>query len=73
METDNKPAMSAPEAVDTKEAKEEPCAHYWVIEYANGPVSTGRCKHCGLTKNFYNSLDNVEMSKDEQLKLFRNN
>ena len=22
------------------------CAHYWVIEPANGPVSQGTCQHC---------------------------
>ncbi len=33
-----------------------PCRHYWVIEVANGPVSRGQCKHCGIRKDFYNAF-----------------
>ena len=29
-----------------------PCAHYWVIEPANGPVSQGGCQVCGEVKGF---------------------
>jgi hypothetical protein len=35
---------------------EEQCHHYWVIEVANGPTSTGRCKYCGETKEFLNAF-----------------
>ena len=33
------------------------CAHYWVIDSPNGITSTGRCKRCGLVKEFYNDFD----------------
>lgn len=33
---------------------EESCAHHWIIETPNGPVSTGTCKKCGATKEFNN-------------------
>jgi hypothetical protein len=35
---------------------EDGCHHYWVIEVANGPTSSGRCKYCGETKEFYNAF-----------------
>ena len=38
------------------ETREELCRHYWVIEVANGPVSGGQCKYCGVKKGFYNAF-----------------
>jgi hypothetical protein len=38
------------------QARKEPCRHYWVIEIANGPVSRGVCKYCGVTKEFLNAF-----------------
>lgn len=32
------------------------CAHYWVIDSPDGPVSRGVCKHCGAAKEFHNSI-----------------
>ena len=32
------------------------CSHYWVIESPNGPMSSGRCKHCGERREFRNSV-----------------
>lgn len=32
------------------------CHHYWVIEVANGPSSSGTCKYCGETKEFLNAF-----------------
>ena len=43
------------EKVQVKTQK-EPCRHYWVIEVANGPVSRGQCKICGVKKEFYNAF-----------------
>ncbi len=31
--------------------------HWWMIEGANGPVSQGRCRFCGIRKEFQNSWD----------------
>ena len=33
------------------------CICYWVIEEPAGSKSTGRCKKCGKTKEFYNYTD----------------
>ncbi len=41
---------------DEKKTVKDHCHHYWVIEVANGPKSRGRCKHCGATRDFFNSF-----------------
>ena len=33
------------------------CQHYWIIDPAAGPTSKGVCKHCGLEREFDNSLE----------------
>jgi hypothetical protein len=30
------------------------CAHYWVIEAPQGPISIGKCKYCGAVSEFKN-------------------
>ena len=35
---------------------EDQCHHYWVIEVANGPKSTGVCRYCGEKREFLNSI-----------------
>lgn len=30
------------------------CMHYWVIKSANGPVSRGMCRFCGIEREFSN-------------------
>ena len=55
------------------ETKEKECVHYWIIDFPDGPVSTGKCKRCGLEKDFYNCLDNIELPKDDQLKVSHSN
>jgi hypothetical protein len=32
------------------------CAHHWVIEAANGPISWGECQICHEGKEFKNSI-----------------
>ena len=32
-------------------------ACHWVIDPPNGPVSSGKCKKCGETKEFKNSVE----------------
>jgi len=34
-----------------------PCAHYWIIEPANGPVSQGACQACGEVRGFKNFIE----------------
>ena len=33
------------------------CAHHWVIESPDGPVSRGVCKLCGQVRGFANSIE----------------
>ncbi len=37
--------------------RQRPCRHHWIIEKADGPVSMGVCKHCGLTCEFKNYIE----------------
>jgi hypothetical protein len=39
------------------------CHHFWVIEIANGPRSRGECKFCGETRDFYNSITDINDPK----------
>ena len=39
------------------------CNHFWVIEIANGPRSRGKCKFCGESKDFYNSITDINDPK----------
>ncbi len=33
------------------------CAHHWIIETPNGPISKGKCQLCGEEREFNNSID----------------
>ncbi len=39
------------------------CNHYWEIEVANGPTSTGKCKRCGEVREFYNAFPDYNPMK----------
>jgi len=39
------------------------CRHHWVIEMPNGPVSHGRCKACGLERDFYNNPEDARIGQ----------
>lgn len=41
-------------------------AHHWVIEEASGPVSAGRCKRCGASKEFKNWLADTDFITNEE-------
>ncbi len=32
------------------------CCHYWVITSPAGPTSAGKCKFCGIRKDFVNAV-----------------
>jgi hypothetical protein len=32
------------------------CAHYWIIESPQGPVSKGVCRYCGAVSEFSNYM-----------------
>ena len=58
---------------EKKKSKEQQCVYYWIIDFPDGPISAGKCKRCGLVKQFYNCLDNSELDNDNQFKILRNN
>ncbi len=37
------------------------CAHHWVIDRANGPMSDGVCQRCGERRQFTNSAEPSSM------------
>jgi hypothetical protein len=41
------------------------CRHHWIIEAANGPTSQGRCKHCGAERDFFNTVEDAQLPKEE--------
>jgi hypothetical protein len=41
------------------------CGHYWLIESPDGPISKGRCKLCGVEKEFSNSWTDSESPDSE--------
>ena len=40
--------------MDTAKANDTDCVHFWVIDTPQGPISMGRCKYCGMMKEFQN-------------------
>lgn len=40
------------------------CRHHWVIDTPNGAVSGGRCKRCGISKEFRNSSEDLMWDSD---------
>ena len=40
------------------------CRHHWDIETPNGSVSSGRCKRCGVAREFRNSNEDMMWDSD---------
>lgn len=40
------------------------CRHHWVIDTPNGSVSSGRCKRCGVDREFRNSAEEPMWDND---------
>ena len=40
--------------LEAERSSETTCHHYWIIDVPKGPTSRGRCKFCGLEKEFDN-------------------
>ena len=40
------------------------CRHHWVIDTPNGALSGGRCKRCGVDKEFRNSSEDLMWDSD---------
>ena len=45
---------SSTAVLEAEKRTEDGCHHYWIIELPNGPTSRGRCKYCGLEREFDN-------------------
>jgi hypothetical protein len=47
-----------PKAVQQKKKQTSKvgCAHYWIIESPQGPISKGVCKYCGAVSEFSNYM-----------------
>ena len=59
MEENLTPLVDNPPA--EPEVSEAPrCAHYWVIEPANGPMSRGVCQVCWEVRDFSNTVENPD-------------
>lgn len=56
------------EAIAAEASIESPsmpvCAHYWVIEPANGPVSQGQCQNCMEVRDFKNFVDSYHQDEE---------
>ena len=57
-----KPKTFRPENIEEEnEVPIIPCkknkSHEWIIEAPNGPVSSGKCDICGLTREFSNYVE----------------
>ena len=54
-------AAAAGSVAVARDGPEAPaCAHYWVIETANGPLSRGVCQVCREVKEFKNFVDSYD-------------
>jgi hypothetical protein len=40
------------------------CRHHWIIETPNGALSGGRCKVCGVAREFRNSAEDPLWDND---------
>lgn len=39
--------------------EEQDCVHYWAIQPADGPISSGNCQVCGETREFKNYVESA--------------
>ena len=43
------------------------CAHHWIIGDADGPTSSGKCKLCGVQRDFMNYFEGSTWGSDISL------
>ena len=39
------------------------CCHHWMIQTAEGPVSSGICRYCMESREFNNSIDDWDFAQ----------
>ncbi|MBH52319.1 MAG: hypothetical protein CL785_04110 [Chloroflexi bacterium] len=52
----------------TTTPEQENCSHHWVIDTPKGPISTGHCKICDMSREFMNSIGEANWDKSPQSK-----
>lgn len=57
-------ALPLSSAVSAEATAGASCAHYWIIEPADGPVSRGMCQICLEEKDFKNFVDTYSSQED---------
>ena len=53
---------------ETEEQIDE-CQHHWIIDTPNGPMSNGKCRKCGVTTEFRNSVQSSGWDRDTRRNL----
>ncbi len=48
-----------PEEENTADETTGGCCHHWVIQPADGPISSGSCQVCGETREFKNYVESA--------------
>jgi hypothetical protein len=43
------------------------CVHYWIIDIPAGPVSRGKCRLCGESREFRNYLETASGWDDDRI------
>ena len=49
---------------DDTAAPDADCMHHWLIDQPNGPTSMGKCKICGASQEFNNSVQGTGWDRD---------
>ena len=55
----------------TEEKAVATCCHYWIIETASGPVSLGVCRNCHESREFKNSVFDMDRDIHDPLPLVK--
>ncbi len=58
--------MSLQTSPDIENQENLECVHYWIIDVPSGPVSTGKCRLCGESKEFRNYLETASAWDDDR-------
>ncbi len=56
--------IEEPQAVPPPILEIPTCQHHWLIETPRGAMSKGRCKRCGLEREFRNSANDYVWEDD---------
>ena len=54
--------------ISRKSVVRQRCHHHWMIESPTGPISRGRCRLCGIQREFRNYLRDCLGVNEEEFK-----